>query len=148
MEGPVPDGDYTIPLGKADIKREGKDVTIVAISYWVYEALQAADALAKDGISAEVWDPRTLIPLDRESLLASVRKTKAMVVVDQAPMTFGTTGEFSMTVAEAITPVPPIARCATMDVPIGAFPSLVGYVYPNQKKIIQAVKDVLARKKA
>ncbi len=148
MEGPVPDGDFTIPLGKADVKREGKDVTIVAIGYWVYEALKAADALAKDGISAEVWDPRTLTPLDRESLIASVKKTKAMIVVDQAPKSFGPTGEFMATIAETVSPVPPMARVATRDVPIAAFPTMRPWVYPNQQKIIAAVKDVLARKKA
>jgi pyruvate/2-oxoglutarate/acetoin dehydrogenase E1 component len=148
ISGPVPDGDFTIPLGKADIKREGKDVTLVAVGYWVHEALDAAADLAKDGISVEVWDPRMLTPLDRESLIASVKKTKALVVVDQAPKSFGTTGEFMATIAEIVTPVPPMARCASRDVPIAAFPSMKDWVYPNKKKIIAAVKDVLARKKA
>jgi pyruvate/2-oxoglutarate/acetoin dehydrogenase E1 component len=148
VEGPVPDDpNFMITPGKADIKREGKDVTIVAMGYWLPQCLEVAANLAKEGISVEVWDPRTLTPLDRESLIASVKKTGALVVVDQAPVTFGTTGEFMALVAENLTPVPPMARVATGDFPIGAFPTLKDYVYPTQPKIIKAVKDVLARKK-
>jgi pyruvate dehydrogenase E1 component beta subunit len=146
-KGPVPDGDYIIPFGVADIKREGKDVTIAAVGNWVNVALSAAEDLAKEGIDAEVWDPRTLMPLDRESLIKSVRKTGAMVVVDQAPKSYGTTGEYIATVAEAITPVPPMARLATKDVPRGAASTLSGdYIYPTQGKIVEAVKAVLKRK--
>ncbi len=147
MKGTVPDDDYTIPFGKADIKREGKDITIVAIGLWVSKALEAAEDLAKQGIQAEVWDPRTLTPLDRASLIASVKKTGAMVVVDQAPKNFGSTGEFSMTIAEALTPVPPMARVATMDTPVGFSPTLEDYILPNKDKIISAAKSVLERKR-
>ncbi len=146
-KGIVPDNDYTIPFGKADIKRPGKDVTIVAISYWVQVALDAAEDLSKQGIQAEVWDPRMLIPLDRESLIASVKRTGGMVVVDQAPKSFGTTGEFMATVAETLTPIPPMARVATKDVPIGANPTAADYLYPTKAKIIKAVKDVIERKR-
>lgn len=146
IKGPVPEDDYTIPFGVADVKREGSDVTIAAVGYWVHVALEVAEDLAKEGIDTEVWDPRTLTPFDRESLIDSVRKTGAMVAVDQAPKTFGTTGEFFATVAEAITPVPPMARVATMDAPIGFSKPLEDYVLPNKDKLISAVKGVLKRK--
>jgi pyruvate/2-oxoglutarate/acetoin dehydrogenase E1 component len=147
-KGPVPDGDYTIPFGKADIKREGKDVTIVAVGgYEVRLALEAAEDLAKQGIQAEVWDPRTLMPLDRASLIASVRKTGAMVAVDHAPKSYGTTGEFIATIAEAITPIPPMARVASMDAPVAWSHILVKYIFPSKDKIIKAVTDVVARKR-
>jgi pyruvate/2-oxoglutarate/acetoin dehydrogenase E1 component len=143
----VPASDYKIPFGKADIKRQGADVTIAAVANMVNLALEAATDLAKEGIQAEVWDPRTLAPFDRESLVSSVKKTGAMVVVDQAPKLFGTTGEFAMTVAEAMDPVPPMARVATFDAPIGFGPILEAYVFPNKEKIISAVKGVLKRKR-
>ncbi|GAH35625.1 unnamed protein product, partial [marine sediment metagenome] len=115
VSGPVPEDDYTIPFGVADVKRESSDVTIAAVGHYVHRALEVAEDLAKEGIDVEVWDPRTLTPFDRESLIKSVKKTGAMVVVDQAPKTFGTTGEFAMTVAEAVDPIPPMARVTTMD---------------------------------
>ena len=142
-KGPVPEDDYTIPFGKADIKREGSDVTIAAIGYWVGVALEVAEDLAKEGIDVEVWDPRTLTPFDRESLIKSVRKTGAMVVVDQAPKSFGTTGEFMASVAEALRPIPPMARVANFDAPVGFSPPLEAYILPNKDKIIDAVKKVL-----
>src|SRR5579883_969707 len=89
LKGEVPDGEYTLPLGKADLKREGKHVTIVAWSRMVHLALEAALALAKKGIEAEVWDPRTLKPLDEESLVASVKKTNRAVVVEEGWRTAG-----------------------------------------------------------
>jgi len=146
IKGPVPEGDYTIPFGKGDIKREGADVTIAAIGYMVHLALQAAEDLAKEGIDAEVWDPRTLTPFDRESLIDSVSKTGAMVVVDQEPKSFGTTGEFGMSVAEAVNPVPPMARVTLEDASIAFSPPLEQYVMPNKDKIISAVNEVLERK--
>jgi len=147
IEGSVPDDDYTIPFGVADIKRKGSDVTIAAVGYWVHTALEAAEELAQQGIDAEVWDPRTLQPFDRESLVKSVKRTGGMVVVDQAPKIFGSTGEFFATVGEALTPIPPMARVATMNVPRGAASTLCGdYIYPTKEKIISAVKEVLRRK--
>lgn len=144
VKGPVPEEDYTIPFGKAEIKREGRDVTIAAVGYMVHLALAAAEDLATSGISAEVWDPRTLTPFDRESLIASVQKTGAMVVVDQAPKSFGTTGEFFATVAEAMSPnIPPMARVAAMDCPGLASAPLKDYILPSKDKIISAVQKVL-----
>ncbi len=146
-KGPVPEGDYMIPFGKGEVKRLGKDITLAAVGDMVFLALSAAEDLAKEGIDVEVWDPRTLAPFDRESLINSVRKTGAMVVVDQAPKSFGATGEFMATVSEALTPPPPVARVAAMDTPVPASVPLYMYIYPNKEKIIKAVKDVKARKR-
>ena len=148
MEGPVPEEDYTTPFGKGDVKREGQHVTIAAVGYMVHLALQAAEDLASEGIEAEVWDPRTLTPFDREGLIQSVRKTGAMVAVDLAPKSFGTTGEFMATVAEShLVPSPPMARVASYDGPVGYSRSLEHYVQPDKDKIISAVRDVLERKR-
>jgi acetoin:2,6-dichlorophenolindophenol oxidoreductase subunit beta len=148
IEGPVPEEDYTIPFGKGDVKREGHDVTIAAVGYMVHLALSAAAELAKEGIQAEVWDPRTLTPFDRAGLLKSVAKTGAMVAVDLAPKSFGTTGEFIATVAEAaMNPTPPMSRVASLDVPIGFSRPLETYAQPDKDKIIAAVKAVVKRKR-
>jgi len=145
--GDVPDADYTIPFGQGNVVQAGTDVTIAAIGpFWVAEALAVAATMAKSGISVEVWDPRTLNPLDKAGLIASVNKTGALVVVDQAPQTFGTAGEFLASVAEATKPIPPMARVTTMDLPIGFAPELEAYVLPTQAKIAAAVTAVLAKK--
>ncbi len=147
VEGPVPDAlSFQIPFGKGDVKREGSDVTIAAIGHYVHRALEVAEVLANEGIDVEVWDPRCLLPFDREGLVKSVRKTGAMVTIDSSPKTFGSCGEFMATVAEAITPVPPMARCASKDVPVGASTPLREWQYPNNEGIASAVRDVLKRK--
>ncbi len=109
-------------------------------------ALDAAEDLAAEGIDAEVWDPRTLTPFDRDGLINSVYKTGALVVVDEEPKTFGTTGEFAMSVAEAVDPVPPIARVTLEDASIAFSAPLEQYVMPNKDKVIEAVRAVMARK--
>src|ERR671930_187314 len=99
-KGPVPSDEYTIPLGVADVKREGEDVTLVATSSMVYVALEAADRLAEEGISAEVVDPRTLVPLDRETLVASAKKTGRVIVVDEGHRSYGASAELAAVIAE------------------------------------------------
>src|SRR5438876_7011102 len=100
-KGPVPDDeDFVIPLGVAEVKRPGEDVTIVATSSMVYVALAAADLLAGDGISAEVVDPRTLAPLDRDALVASARKTGRALVVDEGHQSFGASAELAAAIAD------------------------------------------------
>lgn len=149
MEGPVPEEDYSTPFGVGDVKREGCDVTIAAVGYMVHLALQAAEDLSAEGIEAEVWDPRTLTPFDREGLISSVKKTGAMVVVDIAPKSFGTTGEFFASVAESpIMPLPPMARVASIDGPVGYSATLERYVQPDKPKILAAVRNVLERKRS
>lgn len=146
-KGPVPEEDYTIPLGVADIKRKGSDVTIVAIAWLVHEALAAAEELAKSGISVEVVDPRTLVPLDVETIRASVRKTGRLVIADEA----GPTAGFSAEVAAVATEDPetfarlkaPVRRVCALNVPIPYSPQLEDHVFPDRKRIIAGVRDVL-----
>src|SRR5688572_9035560 len=100
VTGPVPDGDVTVPLGVADVKRRGDDVTVVGLAYYVREALAVAESLAGEGISLEVIDPRTLVPMDAETIRASVRKTGRLVVVDEAPATCSAASEIVALVTE------------------------------------------------
>src|ERR1700730_2219543 len=98
--GPVPDGDHLVHLGVAEVKRAGTDVTIVGLAYYVPEALAVAEALGREGISIEVVDPRTLVPLDAETVRASVRKTGRVVIVDEAPATCSAASEIAALLAE------------------------------------------------
>src|SRR5439155_15236666 len=100
VTGPVPDGYHTVPIGVADVKRAGRDVTVVGLAYYVREALAVADSLAKDGISIEVLDPRTLVPMDAAAIRASVRRTGRLVVVDEAPATCSAASEIIALVTE------------------------------------------------
>src|SRR2546429_6490357 len=100
LRGDVPEEEYVVPLGKADIKREGSDVTVVALAWLVHEALAAAEALQQEGISVEVIDPRTLVPMDRETIRASVQKTGRLVVADEASPTAGASAEIIALVTE------------------------------------------------
>lgn len=147
VEGEVPDEDYTIPFGKADIKREGSDVTIVAIAWLVHEALAAAEELAKDGISAEVIDPRSLVPLDVDCIRASVRKTGRLVVADEAGPTCGASAEIAALVTEDKETFAalkgPVKRVCALQVPIPYTPGLEDHVFPDRKKIVAGVKDVM-----
>jgi len=146
-KGPVPEEDYAIPLGVADVKREGSDVTVVAIAWLVHEALAAAEELAKSGLSVEVIDPRTLVPLDVETIRASVRKTGRLVIADEA----GPTAGFSAEVAAVATEDPetfarlkaPVRRVCALNVPIPYSPQLEDHVFPDRKRIIVGVRDVL-----
>ncbi len=99
-KGPVPEEEYTLPFGVADVKRAGEDVTLVATSSMVYVALEAAEELGRSGISAEVIDPRTLVPLDREALVASARKTGRVIVVDEGHRSFGASAELAAVIGE------------------------------------------------
>ncbi|MDO8685514.1 MAG: alpha-ketoacid dehydrogenase subunit beta [Clostridiales bacterium] len=140
-KGHVPEEEYTIPLGKADIKREGKDVTVVATSYMVGKALEAADELKEDGISIEVIDPRTIRPLDKETIISSVKKTGRLVVVHEACKTFGMAGEIiSIAIEEAYEKLvaPPIRVCG-YDIPIPYNRNLEKLAVPSKEDIKNAV---------
>lgn len=145
-EGLVPEEEYLIPFGKADVKREGEDVTIVATSFMVLKALSAAATLAKNGIDAEVVDPRTLVPLDEEVIINSVKKTGRVVIVHEAWKRCGTGAEIAAIVAEKAFDYlnAPIKRVAALDVPIPFSRPLEGYVLPNEKDVIKAVKEILS----
>ena len=139
--GNVPDGEYLVPIGKGMVRREGKDVTIVAKLLTLYRAMEASETLSEQGIEAEVIDPRTLVPLDKELVLASVRKTGRLVVVEEDNLTGGWAAEISAIVAdEAFDWLDaPIKRVSAPDVPPPFAPVLEREYVPNEQKIIAAV---------
>ena len=147
VKGLIPDQDYTVPFGVADVKHEGKDATIVATSYMVHKALNAAEQLSKEGISTEVVDPRTLSPLDRKAIVKSVRKTGRLVVVSEDCKTAGVSAEIVAVVAEEALDYldAPIKRVAEPDTPIPFSPSMEKLVIPDEKSIIQAVKSLISK---
>jgi pyruvate dehydrogenase E1 component beta subunit len=144
-KGPVPEEEYIIPLGTADIKRQGDDVTVVAVAGSVPHALAAAKQLEGEGISAEVIDPRTLVPLDWETILSSVAKTGRLVVADPAHTTCSAASEISAIVAEHgfENLRAPILRVTTPDVQIPFSPALERHLYPNAQKISAAARRVM-----
>jgi pyruvate dehydrogenase E1 component beta subunit len=146
-KGEVPDEDYAIPLGKADIKREGSDVTVVALAWLVHEALAAAEALATEGISVEVVDPRTLVPLDAETIRNSVRKTGRLVIADEAGPTAGFSAEVAALVTEDAATFArlkaPVKRVCALQVPIPYSPVLESEVFPDRNRIIAGIRAVL-----
>jgi pyruvate dehydrogenase E1 component beta subunit len=147
VTGPVPDGDHLVPLGVAEVKRAGTDVTIVGLAYYVPEALAVAEALAREGISVEVVDPRTLVPLDAETLRASVRKTGRVVIVDEAPATCSAASEIAALLAEDPETFrclkAPVRRVCAAPVPVPYSPSLERAALPSRDDITAAVYEVL-----
>jgi pyruvate dehydrogenase E1 component beta subunit len=144
--GPVPVGEYIVPLGVADVKREGTDVTVVAVAGGVALALRAATTLEEEGISVEVVDPRTLVPLDHETILASVQKTGRLVVVDPSPRTCGYAAEIIATVTELgdvreLRASP--ARVTGLDVPTPFSPPLERFTVPDADRVVAAVRRVV-----
>jgi pyruvate/2-oxoglutarate/acetoin dehydrogenase E1 component len=146
--GPVPEEDYTIPLGKADVKRVGSDVTVVALAWLVHEALAAAEELAKEKISVEVVDPRTLVPLDTDTIRSSVRKTGRLVIADEAGPTAGFSAEVAAVVSEDVATFArlraPLRRVCALQVPIPYSPVLENHVFPDRIRITAAIREVLA----
>jgi len=144
LEGEVPDGTYTIPFGQADVKREGKDVTVVATAQMVHTALSAAEKLAEDGISVEVVDPRTLCPLDEEGIIGSVKKTHRLVIVHEEVKFAGSGAEISAMVAEKAFDYldAPILRVAAPFCPVPFSAPLEQAFIPSEKQIIEAVRKV------
>lgn len=145
MKGPVPSGDYVIPLGEADIKREGKDVSIITYSAMVHKALSAAEQLAQEGISVEVVDVRTLVPLDEEAILASLKKTGRLVIVHEAMERGGFAGEIVARVADRGFDYlnAPVKRVAARNIPIPHDPNLEAQCIPQEGDIIRAVKELV-----
>jgi pyruvate/2-oxoglutarate/acetoin dehydrogenase E1 component len=148
LQGAVPSEEYVIPLGVADVKRTGDDVTLVATSSMVQVALQAAELLCKEGISAELIDPRTLKPLDKETILASVKKTGRAVVIDEGYREYGVTAEIAATIAdEAFDNLDaPVKRIGAMDVPVPMVPVLERETVPNERQVVETVKGLLGRR--
>lgn len=145
IKGMVPEEEYLIPFGKADIKQEGDDVTVVATAFMVHKALKVAEELKKDGISIEVIDPRTIVPLDKDSIIRSVKKTGRLVVVDEDYERCGFASEIMAIVSsEAFDYLDaPLKRVSTPNVPIPYSPILEKEIIPNERSIIKAIKSVL-----
>ncbi|WP_067929976.1 alpha-ketoacid dehydrogenase subunit beta [Alicyclobacillus kakegawensis] len=145
VKGEVPEGDYRIPLGKADVKREGRDLTIVAIGKQVHTALAAADTLAAQGIDVEVVDPRSLSPLDEDTILASVAKTNRLVVIDEATARCGVAADIAALVADKgfDSLDAPIKRLTGPHTPVPFSPILEDLYLPTPTKVIQTVAELL-----
>lgn len=142
----VPEEQYSIPLGKADIKREGKDVTIVATAIMVHKALEAAKELEKERIDVEIIDPRTIVPLDEEAIIESVKKTGRLIVVHEAVKRGGFGGEIASMIAESEAfdyLDSPIKRLGGLAVPIPYNPTLEKAVIPQVSDIVEAVKETV-----
>ena len=139
VKGEVPEDDYTIPFGQADVKRAGTDITLVATSSMVYVALEAAELLARTGISAEVIDPRTTVPLDSEALVRSAIKTGRAIVIDEGYQSYGVTGEIASVITDGafFHLDAPVKRMGAMDVPIPFSPALEDLTVPTAEKVAE-----------
>ncbi len=147
LSGEVPEEDYLIPLGKAEVKRQGNDITIITYSRSVNHALKVAEDLEKDGIDLEIIDLRTIKPLDEDLVLSSVRKTGRAIVVQEACKTGGYGGEIAATIAEKAFDSldAPIKRVAGLDSPIPFSPKLENYIIPNEEDIKTAVLELMGK---
>jgi len=146
MKGEVPAGEHLLPLGRADVKRAGTDVTVVALSRMVHEALRAAEVLAREGVSVEVLDPRTVSPLDRGAIPASVARTGRLVVVHEAWGPCGVGAEIAAIVAEERLRSlrAPVRRVTPPFTPVPFSPPMEQFWLPNAERIVAAVREVLA----
>jgi pyruvate/2-oxoglutarate/acetoin dehydrogenase E1 component len=144
--GPVPTGEHVIPLGRAIVRRYGRDATIVATSSMVGVALSAADRLAASSVDVEVVDVRCLTPLDMATVLDSVRRTRRCLVVDEGHRRFGATAEIASTVAEAVFGdlLAPVQRLGAMDVPVPYSPALEDLTIPQADQLVTAVHELMA----
>jgi 2-oxoisovalerate dehydrogenase E1 component beta subunit len=140
----MPEGDHLVPIGKAAVRREGRDLTILSYAAMVHTSLEAAEQLAKEGIDVEVIDLRTLLPLDREAIIASVKKTNKLLVVHEDTKTGGIAGEIAAIVCEgAFEDLDgPIARVTAIDTPVPYSPTLEEYFMPNTEKVVAAAREL------
>jgi len=147
LKGPVPEKEYTIPLGVAEVKREGEDITIVATSSMVQVALGAAELLQKIGVSAEVIDPRTMWPLDEKTLIESAKKTSRAMVVDEGYGRYGVTGEIASVIAEGAfySLEAPVKRMGAMHVPIPFSPPLEDVTVPTEQTVFEAARALCGK---
>jgi pyruvate dehydrogenase E1 component beta subunit len=147
VKGPVPEEDYIVPLGVADVKREGTDITLVALSSMVQVALAAAAMLEEIGVSAEVVDPRTTWPLDERTLVESVRKTSRCIVIDEGYSRYGITGEIASTIQEQafFDLDAPVRRMGAMHVPIPFSPSLEDVTVPSAQQVFETARQMCNR---
>jgi pyruvate/2-oxoglutarate/acetoin dehydrogenase E1 component len=147
LKGPVPDEDYTIPFGVADVKHAGSDITIVATSSMVQVALGAAELLERVGISAEVIDPRTTWPLDEKTMIESAKKTSRVIVVDEGYGRYGVTGEIAAVIAEGAfyNLEAPVKRMGAMHVPIPFSPPLEDATVPTEQTVFEAARQLCGK---
>jgi pyruvate/2-oxoglutarate/acetoin dehydrogenase E1 component len=145
VPGPVPEEDYLIPIGRADVKRRGTDVTVVTWSKMVGVALKAAEQIAREGIDMEIVDLRTLVPMDKRTVIDSVRKTGRLVVLHEATRTGGFAGEVAAVVMEeALDSLKaPLRRVTGPDIPVPVSPPLERFYIPSEEKLISAVKEIV-----
>ncbi len=146
IKGEVPEEEYTIPLGKADVKREGSDVTVVAIGLMVHRALAAAEKLQKEkGISIEVIDPRTVVPLDKQAIFNSLEKTGRLVIMDEEPKTGSAAAEIAAVVAEEAFDLldAPIKRVCAPNTPVPFSPVLEKFWMPDEENLIKAINEIV-----
>jgi pyruvate/2-oxoglutarate/acetoin dehydrogenase E1 component len=143
-KGLVPEGEYTIPFGVADIKRAGTDITLVATSSMVMVALSAAEKLNAIGISAEVIDPRTTFPLDKKALIDSAKKTSRAIVIDEGYERYGVTAELASVIADGAFYYldAPVKRMGAMDVPVPFSPSLEDQTVPTPDAVVEMAKTL------
>jgi pyruvate dehydrogenase E1 component beta subunit len=146
QKGPLPEGDYTIPLGLARIHRTGKDATVVCTSSMLYPSLEAAERLAADGIDVEIIDPRTLSPLDENTLIESAAKTGHVLVVDEGYQSFGVTAEIAARIMQGAFDYldEPVYRLGAADVPVPFAPSLEDLTIPSADRIVELVKGMIS----
>ncbi len=147
LKGPVPKEDYTIPFGKADVKRSGSDITLVATSSMVQVALGAAEKLAGMGIQAEVIDPRTTVPLDKQALIELAKKTSRAIVIDEGYERYGVTAEIASVIADGAFYFldAPVKRMGAMDVPVPFSPALEDLTVPTEETVFQMAKTLCGR---
>jgi len=147
LKGPVPNEDYALPFGVADIKRAGNDITLVATSSMVQIALEAAEQLAEIGISAEVVDPRTMFPLDKQRLIESAQKTSRAIVIDEGYERYGVTAEIAAVIADGAFYYldAPVKRMGAMDVPVPFSPVLEDLTVPTAKAVLELAKTLCGR---
>ena len=141
----VPDGDYVVPIGKAAVRREGRDLTIITFGAMVHTALEAASTLAGDGVEAEVLDLRSLAPLDREAILSSVSKTSRVILLHEATRTGGIGGELAAIIAEEAFGYldAPVTRVASLDTPVPYAPSLEAAFMPGADTVVSAARRLV-----
>ncbi|PKQ02585.1 MAG: alpha-ketoacid dehydrogenase subunit beta [Alphaproteobacteria bacterium HGW-Alphaproteobacteria-11] len=144
-KAPVPEEEYLIPFGVANIKREGSDITLVATSSMVQVAEKAAEILAAEGISAEVIDPRTIVPLDEETIVKSVRKTGRAIIIDEGHQSFGITGEIASRISEKAFYYldGPVLRMGAMDVPVPFSPTLEDLTVPTPERVAENARRLM-----
>src|ERR671923_379513 len=147
LKGPVPEGEYTIPLGVADVKRAGGDITFVATSSMVHVALAAAENLQQSHISAEVVDIRTTVPLDRQTIIDSVKKTSRAIVIDEGYECYGVTAEIASVIADGAFYYldAPVKRMGAMDVPVPFSPVLEDQTVPTAEAVAEMAKMLCGR---